>query len=108
MKIIAIVRDNAGAFHCAFVKNPDLFRREVASQTGGASLAYASAASLGGSPEALINQLHQTVLPRFAAAPSLQHDIGFLAAVSWCQRAPKFPQKWAFKNPQFGSGGSGG
>jgi hypothetical protein len=83
MKIIAIFRDSAGAFHCAHVKNPDLFRREVAVQSGGATLAYASATVVGSRAEALIDKLQQKVLPRFAAAPSLQHDIGFLAAVSW-------------------------
>ena len=83
MKIIAIVRDSAGEFHCAYVKNPDLFRREVAAKAGGASLAFASAAVMGGSAKALIDKLQQNVLPRFATAPSLQHDIGFLAAVNW-------------------------
>lgn len=83
MKIIAIVRDSAGAFHCAHVKNPDLLRREIASQTGSASLVYASAIVVGSKAEALLDTLRHKILPHYADAPSLQHDIGFLAAVSW-------------------------
>src|SRR5690554_1758220 len=83
MKIIAIVRDRAGSFHCAHVKNPDLFRREVAAQTGSATLVYASAIVVGSKAEALFDKLRHRVLPLYADAPSLQHDIGFLAAVGW-------------------------
>jgi hypothetical protein len=82
-KIIAMVRDNAGAFRCVHVRNPRLFRREVAARAGGASFSYSSAAVLGGSPNTFVHKLQRRVLPHIATAPILEHGIGSLAAGSW-------------------------
>jgi hypothetical protein len=83
MKIIVIVCDSAGLFHCGFVKNPDLYRREIAAQSGGATVAFASAPILDRNGADLVATLQRRVLPRFSAGPHLQHDIRFLASVAW-------------------------
>lgn len=83
MKIIAIVCDGAGAFHCASVKNPDLFRRQIAAQTGAGFIAWAGTPIQGTSLQALVADIERLVLPRFTAGPDLQHDLHFTIAVGW-------------------------
>tara|TARA_A100001391_G_scaffold205337_2_gene205130 strand:- start:4186 stop:4575 length:390 start_codon:yes stop_codon:yes gene_type:complete len=83
MKMIAIVCDGAGAFHCACVKNPDLFRREVSAKTGAGFIAWAGTPIHGTSLQALIADIERLVLPRFTAGPDLQHDLHFTIAVGW-------------------------
>lgn len=83
MKMIAIVCDGAGAFHCACVKNPDLFRRDIAARTGAGFIAWAGTPIHGTSPHTLIADLERYVLPHFTAGPALQHDLHFTIAVGW-------------------------
>lgn len=83
MKMIAIVCDGAGAFHCACVKNPDLFRREIAAKTGAGFIAWAGTPIHGTSPQGLIADIERLVLPRFTAGPSLRHDLHFTIAIFW-------------------------
>ncbi|HCO53445.1 MAG TPA: hypothetical protein DIT93_00310 [Pelagibacterium sp.] len=83
MKMIAIVCDGAGAFHCACVKNPDLFRRDIAAKTGAGFIAWAGTPIHGTSPQSLIANIERSVLPRFIAGPALQHDLHFTIAMGW-------------------------
>ncbi len=84
MKIITIDRDHAGGFHCAIVKNPDFFRRDIAASTGRAEIIWASTAVLDGNP------LGSAAVP---GSQNLQHDLGFAAAIGWTVTVRPLPYR---------------
>lgn len=83
MKMLVIATDGHGAFRCGVVKNPDLFRRDIAMQTGASYVIWAGAPILSTDAGQVLDRITRLVLPRFTAGPELQHNLAFLAGVSW-------------------------
>lgn len=82
MKMIAIVVSGE-KFHCAHVRSPDLFRREIAAIHGSAHLVLAIAPVCGTEVPHLIGFIADEVLPRFVPSVRLQRDPVFLASLHW-------------------------
>ncbi|MHA6297914.1 hypothetical protein [Devosia sp. CAU 1758] len=83
MKMLVIAADGDGAFRCALVRNPDLYRRQIARETGAAFIVWAGLSILACDAEHMLAQLACKVLPCFTARPQLQHDPVFVAALGW-------------------------
>ncbi|GAB5428274.1 MAG: hypothetical protein Devi2KO_17330 [Devosia indica] len=83
MKMIVVVSDGSGRFQCGLVRNPDLFRRDIAKATGAAAVVWAGLPVLATDACAMVTTIERCVLPRFAARPSLQHEPAFVLAMGW-------------------------
>lgn len=83
MKMIVVVADGAGRFQCGLVRNPDLFRRDIAKATGAATVVWAGLPVLATDANTMIETIERDVLPRFEAKPYLQHKLGFVLAMGW-------------------------
>jgi hypothetical protein len=83
MKMLVIACDASGAFRCAIVRNPDLFRRALARETGAASIVWVGHSLLAYDAGLMLTHLESGVLPHFTARPQLQHDPVFVAAMGW-------------------------
>lgn len=83
MKMLVIACDGHGAFRCALVRNPDLFRRQIAAQTGHGDIVWAGMSVLASDPGGALAHIKSHVLPRFTARPRLQHDPAFVTALVW-------------------------
>jgi hypothetical protein len=83
MKMLVIAVDGHGAFHCGLVKNPDLFRREIAAETGAGYIVWAALPILAANAAESLNHVQHHVLPRFIAREQLQHDRAFVMAMGW-------------------------
>lgn len=73
MKMIVVVADGAGKFQCGLVRNPDLFRRDIAKATGAAAVVWSALPVLAADASAMIATIERDILPCFVAKPSLQH-----------------------------------
>ncbi len=83
MKMIVVVADGAGKFQCGLVRNPDLFRRDIAKATGAAAVVWAGLPVLSTDACSMVTAIERDVLPRFVARPSLQHEPAFVLAMGW-------------------------
>lgn len=83
MKMLVIAVDGYGAFRCGLVKNPDLFRREIASETGAGYIVWAAIPILASNAAESLSHVQHQVLPRFIARAQLQHDRTFVTAMAW-------------------------
>ena len=83
MKVLVIAVDGHGAFRCGLVKNPDLFRREIASETGAGFIVWAAIPILAANAAGSLSHIQHHVLPRFTARVQLQHDRSFVTAMAW-------------------------
>ena len=83
MKLLVIAVDGHGAFRCGLVKNPDLFRREIAGKTGSGHIVWAAIPILAANAAESLSHIQDQVLPRFTARVQLQHDRSFVMAMAW-------------------------
>lgn len=83
MKMLVIAVDGHGAFRCGLVKNPDLFRREIACETGSGYIVWAAIPLLATNAAESLSHIQGQVLPRFTARVQLQHDRTFVMTVAW-------------------------
>lgn len=83
MKMLVIAVDGYGAFRCGLVKNPDLFRREIAAETGAGYIVWATIPILATNAAETLSNIQHQVLPRFTAREQLQHDRTFVIAIAW-------------------------
>lgn len=83
MKMLVIAVDGQGAFRCGLVKNPDLFRREIANETGAGYIVWAAIPILAANAAESLSDIQYHVLPRFTARVQLQHDRSFVMAMAW-------------------------
>ena len=83
MKMMVVVADGSGRFQCGLVRNPDLFRRDIAKATGAAAVVWAGVPVLATDACAMVTTIERDVLPRFAARPTLQHELAFVIAMGW-------------------------
>jgi hypothetical protein len=83
MKMLVVAVDGHGAFRCGLVKNPDLFRREIAGETGASYVVWAAIPILAANAAETLSHIQDHVLPRFDARVQLQHDRSFVIAMAW-------------------------
>ena len=83
MKMLVIAVDGHGAFRCGLVKNPDLFRRVIAAETGAGHIVWAAITILAANAAESLSHIQDHVLPRFTARVQLQHDRAFVLAMAW-------------------------
>jgi len=83
MKVVVIAVDGRGAFRYGLVKNPDLFRREIAAETGAGYIVWAAIPILAANAAESLSHIQDHVLPRFNARVQLQHDRSFVMAMAW-------------------------
>lgn len=83
MKMLVIAVDGHGAFRCGLVKNPDLFRREIAAETGAGYIVWATIPILASNAAESLSHVQHQVLPSFTAREQLQHDRAFVMAMAW-------------------------
>lgn len=83
MKMLVIAVDGHGAFRCSLVKNPDLFRREIAAETGAGHIVWAAIPILAANAAESLSNIQDQVLPRFTARVQLQHDRTFVMTMAW-------------------------
>ena len=83
MKMLVIAADGHGTFRCAIVRNPDLFRRDLCTETGAGFILWAAAPVLAINARLAVERISRHVLPRFVAGPELQYDLAFVSAVAW-------------------------
>lgn len=83
MKVLVIAVDGHGAFRCGLVKNPDLFRREIAGETGAGYIVWAAIPVLAANAAESLSHIQDQVLPKFTARVQLQHDRSFVMSMAW-------------------------
>ncbi|QYO75096.1 hypothetical protein [Devosia salina] len=83
MKMLVIAVDGHGGFRCGLVKNPDLFRRKIAAETGSGYIVWAAIPILATNSAESLSHIQDHVLPRFTAQVQLQHDRTFVMAMAW-------------------------
>jgi|GEM_PF-6475953 hypothetical protein len=83
MKMLVIAVDGHGAFRCGLVKNPDLFRREIAGETGAGYIVWAAIPILATNAAESLSHIQNHVLPKFTARVQLQHDRTFVIVMAW-------------------------
>jgi hypothetical protein len=83
MEMLVIAVDGHGAFRCSLVRNPDLFRREIAAETGAGYIVWAAIPILASNAGESLSHVQHQVLPRFTAREQLQHDRGFVMTMAW-------------------------
>lgn len=83
MKVLVIAVDGHGAFRCGLVKNPNLFRRKIAGETGSGYIVWAAIPILATNANECLSHIQDYVLPRFTARVQLQHDRSFVLAMAW-------------------------